>query len=240
MHKKYFFYSVVFLFFSCKEGVSQSGLKFISKSKIVVSEPSGITFYDGSLFVVGDANSCLYQLTTKGLLVKKHAVSVKQMEGVTFDVKRNSFVLLSESKRAITFYSLSKGKEKTYKIKGKQKESNKGLEGICYNIDKESLFIVNESAPKQLLKITRKGKIKKKYDLKFAKDISGIVYDSVLKVYWVLSDESKALYKVSLKGKMIQKFPINIEKVEGIALGDDRRLYIVSDLSSELFTYVIE
>jgi uncharacterized protein YjiK len=228
------------LVFACGKTTSQNELVFVSKTKIAIAEPSGLTYHKGKLYVVSDADSNLYQITLSGLLKQIYPVKVKGMEGVTYSNKTKCFVLLSESKRSITSYSLDKGQGETHKIRGKQNGSNKGLEGVCYHSKKQSLYVVNEANPKQLLKISSKGKIKKEYDLHFAKDISGIVYDELLDVFWVLSDKSQALYKVSTKGKMLQKLPIQIKKPEGLALDENRRLYIVSDLTSELFAYQLK
>ncbi|MEI6866714.1 SdiA-regulated domain-containing protein [Flavicella sp.] len=240
MPNQSFFYCLLFFVIACGKSTSQNKLKFISKTIIEVPEPSGLTYHDGSLFVVSDEVPYLYRLSLNGRLEQKYHTKVKDMEGVVYDKSTESFILLSELKRSITYYSLDKGVGKIHKIKGKQHSKNKGLEGICYHSKKQSLYVVNEARPKQLLKISRKGKIKKKYDLKFAKDISGMVYDAKLDVFWVLSDESQALYKVNSKGKKLQKIPLEIKKPEGVCIDRNRRLYIVSDLTSELFIYQLE
>lgn len=215
-------------------------LVFISKTKISVPEPSGLTYHNGRLFAISDATPFMYQLSLDGELEKKFFVKKEDLEGISYIEKTKEFVLISESKRSIIYYSLYDGIGKSYKLKGKQKSENKGLEGVCYNARKKSLYVLNEANPKELLEISPKGKIKQSYDLNFSKDVSGIVYDSKLDVYWVLSDESQALFKVSNKGKELQKFPLSIKKPEGIALDINRRLYIVSDLKSELFVYQLK
>lgn len=240
MPNQFIFLFSLFVMFACEKSSSQSSLEFISKTKIVVPEPSGLTYHDGNLYVISDAVPYLYKLSLNGLLEDSYPIYIKQLEGLTYNKATEKFVLLSESKRSITSFTITNGTAKHHKIKGKQKQSNKGLEGICYNSKKQSLYIINEAHPKQLLKISAKGKIKKEFDLKFAKDVSGIVYDAVLDVFWILSDESQALYKVSSKGKKLQKIPLKIKKPEGVALDENRRLYIVSDLTSQLFIYQLK
>ena len=240
MYKISVLFGVLLLALACGNSIPSIKIEFISKTKIVVPEPSGLTFYNGSLFVISDANSFLYQMSLSGKLEHKYAVPVKGMEGVAFDEKKKAFVLLSETKRKMTYYSLKDGVGASYKIKGKQSADNDGLEGVCFNSKKESLYVLNEAKPKKLLKISSKGKIKKNYDLSFGKDVSGIVYDDVLDVFWILSDASKALYKVDDKGELLQEFPLSIEKAEGIAIDDQRRLYIVSDQTADLFIFQIK
>lgn len=228
------------LAFSCSNTPPKNSLEFISKIKIAVAEPSGLVYHDKHLYVVSDKDPYLYQLQTNGLLVTTYPINSKGVEGLTYIESEEKFVLVNENKRSVFKFSIEKGRSKSYKIKGKQHSKNDGLEGICYNSKKESLFVLNEARPKQLLKISAKGKIKKKYDLSFSKDVSGIVYDPVLDVYWIVSDESKALYKVNTKGELLQEIPILVEKAEGVALDDQRNLYIVSDLTSDLFVYKLK
>ena len=240
MYKTAVLFGVLLLALACGNSIPSSKIEFVSKTKIVVPETSGLTFYNGSLFAVSDAKSFLYQMSLVGKLEYKYAVPVNGMEGVAFDEKKKAFVLLSETKRKMTYYSLKDGVGASFKIKGKQNSDNDGLEGVCFNSKKESLYLLNEAKPKKLLKISSKGKIKKDYDLSFSKDVSGIVYDDVLDVFWILSDASKALYKVDDKGELLQEFPLNIEKPEGIALDNQRRLYIVSDQTADLFIFQIK
>ena len=42
------------------------------------------------------------------------------------------------------------------------------------------------------------------------------------------------------KGELLQEFPLSIEKAEGIAIDDQRRLYIVSDQTADLFIFQIK
>lgn len=66
------------------------------------------------------------------------------------------------------------------------------------------------------MKVSAKRKIKKDYGLKFFKDISVIVYDGLLNRYWVLSDEVHARFQITTKVIMLKKYPVKIEKPEGI------------------------
>ena len=241
MLRKSIFWSFFLFVFSCGNTVHRTKIVFLSKTKIAVPEPSGLAYCNGFLYTVSDRVSELYRLNLNGIVEEEYSVPVKDLEGVAYSASKNCFYLISESKRTLNSWSLEKGFLKKHKVKGEQHGGkNKGLEGLCYNSKNNSLYAVNEAKPKQLLKLSSKGKIQEKYKLDFAKDISGIVYDAVLNVFWMLSDASQALYKVSLTGEMIQKFPLGIEKPEGIALDENRKLYIVSDLTSELVVFQIQ
>lgn len=240
MHRKInIIWCFVFLFMSSFV-VSQHSITLVSEVELDIKEPSGIAFHEGDLYVVGDSEPFLYQLSLGGLIKDRYEVAVKDMEGVVYHPKFKSFVLLSETNRQMVRFSIENGIQEKFDLKGKQSKSNMGLEGICYHSDLKSLFVVNEAHPKRMMQVTNKGKVKKKFDLKFPSDISGITYDKELNVFWIVSDESKALYKVSEKGEEIQKFLLDIEKAEGIAIDDKRRLYIVSDRTNNLFVYQIK
>ncbi len=65
-------------------------------------------------------------------------------------------------------------------IKGKP---NKGLEGITYNPQNNSFFVVNEKKPGLLLEIDSKGKTINKNELKFASDYSGLFFNQIRKYF---------------------------------------------------------
>lgn len=240
MFKKNILGSFFLLVLACANTTQKNKISFLSKTKLAVLEPSGLTFHKGFLYTVSDQKSEVYRLDLNGRVQQKYSVNIKDLEGIAYSESKQCFYVLSESKRTLVSLDLENKTSKKHKVKGNQNGGeNKGLEGLCYNAKDGFLYAVNESKPKQLLQLSSKGKIKEKYKLDFAKDISGIVYDPVLHVFWVLSDESQALYKTDLKGNLLQKYSLEIEKAEGIALDRNRRLYIVSDLTSELFVYQI-
>ena len=81
----------------------------------------------------------------------------------------------------------------------------------------------------------------KRDTLNFSKDVSGIFYDSELKVLWILSDESQRIFKTDLSGKPIEEFRIKIIQPEGITLNKTRtKLYIVSDRTENLYVFDLD
>lgn len=224
----------------CQTTPKNGELKLIKSIQLSISETSGLTSKNNSLFTVGDESKKVFELSFEGELLKTYPIGVSGFEGITFDDDKNLFYLVNEDKRKLYEFSLEAGVLNSIKIKGKQKNgSNKGLEGVCYQSEEKRLYLVNEAGPKQLLKISSKNKkVTKTYDLKFGDDISGICYDKKRNVFWVLSDESKAVYKTSLSGKLLKKYSIPVTKPEGITLNSEcDKLYVVSDATSELFVF---
>ena len=77
-------------------------------------------------------------------------------------------------------------------------------------------------------------------DLYFSQDLSGIEYDNVENILWILSDESQTISKCDLEGNIRQSFHFNLSKPEGIAINYETNLiYVVSDSQQKLSVYRI-
>lgn len=224
----------------CQSPPKKEELKFIKAIQLTIPETSGLTLANGNLYTISDDLKSVFEISFEGQVLGEYGIGTSGFEGITYDSDKDLFYLVNENKRKLYEFSLLQGVLKTIKIKGSQnKGANKGLEGICYNARDQHLYLVNEAGPKQLLKLSSQyKKIKTTTDLKFGEDISGICYDLKRAVFWILSDASKAVYKVSVEGKMIKKYKIPVEKPEGIVLSKDcETMYMVSDASSELFVF---
>ena len=80
-----------------------------------------------------------------------------------------------------------------------------------------------------------------KIDLNFAADYSGIFVDAAKSLIWIVSDESKALFKCDYKLNVIRKYALNDNKYEGVVVDNINNLvYLVNDAASELVIYKIE
>lgn len=203
--------------------------------KLNISEPSGITFQNNHLYIVSDYNGMVYKTDLKGEILEKIQTPTTDNEGVCFN-KKGNIVVVNESKRKIVEVSL-KGKElNKFKIKGKQKHNNSGLEGVCFIPSENDYFILNEKSPKQLLRISSKGKIKEELKIKYCNDLSGICFDEQSNSLWIVSDESQLLMNVSLKGKLIKSYKIPVVKAEGVCIVNDK-IYVVSDLEHKLYVF---
>ena len=236
--KNFFFFVVLsYIIIACSSKVnSQSDLKLINSIKLAIPEPSGISASDTHLYIVSDKNGSIYKVNLSGGIVQKIKTKYTDVEGVTFNSISNSLLIVNESKRALIALNL-KGKriEKTI-ILGKQKEPNSGLEGVCFDANENKLYAVNEKSPKELLVLNLKGKIVNTFKVKFSKDISGICLDKKTNSFWLVSDESKAIYNITKKGELLKSYKIPVEKAEGIVIHNNK-FYIVSDNLNSLFIF---
>ncbi|MFD1294891.1 SdiA-regulated domain-containing protein [Lutibacter holmesii] len=228
------------LFFGCSpKATSQAELNLVDTIKLNIDEPSGITAYKKHLYIVSDQNGNIYKTTLSGEVVEKIKTNYKDLEGITTLPSLKKIAIVNEAKRSLIYLNFKGKFLNKHKIKGKQEESNSGLEGICFDSSKKRLFAINEKEPKQLLELSLKGNIKNKYPLSFANDVSGICYDKNNDCLWIISDESKAIYRISKEGKLLKKYKTGVLKGEGIAIYKNH-VYVVSDYLNTLYVFKME
>ena len=227
------------ILFACSsKATSQTELKLVDTFELKIPEPSGITFFENNLYIVSDKNGTIYKCELNGETIERFRTKQTDLEGITINPISKQFIVINEAKRSLIHLNFDGTIVEKQKIKGKQKKSNSGLEGICFDTSKNNIYALNEKAPKQLLKLDTEGKIISKTDLNFSNDVSGICYDEKTNNLWVISDESKAIYQISKKGKLLKKYKTGIEKGEGIAVSKNK-IYVVSDNLKTLYVFDI-
>ncbi len=217
------------------EGKSKDTLKIVNSYKLNIKEPSGITYFNNHLFIVSDFNGVVYKTDLEGKIIEKIKVKTKDLEGVAVDGNGDLFVV-SESRRILLKISNSGEISKSYKIKGTQKHINSGLEGVCFSTHDDSFYAVNEKSPKQVLTISKEGKVLSEINIDFVKDLSGICEDVSNQSLWLLSDESQKIVEITKKGKLLNGYKIPIKKAEGIVVVRNQ-IYIVSDSQNKLYVF---
>jgi len=232
-----FFVLLSFILIACSPKVnSQSDLKLIKSIKLSISEPSGITIFNGNLYIASDENGIIYRTNLEGEILQKIKTSFSDLEGISYNPISKNLLLVDESKRHLITLNFDGTFIEKVKVKGKQEHKNSGLEGVTFDTSKNKIYVLNEKSPKQLLELNLKGEIKNKFELDFSKDVSGICYDENEDKFWVISDESKAIYQISKKGKLRNKYKVSIEKMEGIVIYRSK-IYVVSDSLNKLFIF---
>ena len=212
-------------------------LELVSSNKINVSEASGLTINASglTLFTVSDNTGNIYELATDGTVLKEYIYEGNDVEGISM-VSNNQMLLVEERTKEIVAYDLNSKNYIKHKVNYSNNDSNSGLEGIAYNLNDNTIFVLNEKNPGLLMRLRSDYTIIESYDLDFASDYSGIFHDKVLNILWILSDESKTINKCSLKGALVESYSINVNKAEGIAV-TNTNIYIVSDSNSTLYEF---
>lgn len=240
MKNYYFLVFLCFIFIGCLPKVnSQSDLKLASTIKLNISEPSGITAYKNHLYIVSDQTGSIYKTNLKGKVLQKIRTNYSDLEGIAINPDKSQFLIVNEAKRTLITLNFDGSLVKKVKIKGKQQHHNSGLEGIAYNASKNKIYVLNEKSPKQLLEVNKKGEVLNKLKLDFSKDLSGLCFDEKTNTFWIVSDESKHIFNISKKGKLLKKYKIAVEKAEGITVYKNH-IYIVSDSLNKLFVFEMD
>ena len=219
------------------EGINGK-IKPISQKKINVPEPSGLYFNEAknTLWTVSDESSKIYNIDFNGNVLNSFSINGFDLEGITF-LNDTTIAIILERTREVVFLNIF-GKEISRFSLDLYGKPNSGIEGIEYNPNNEHLFVVNEKSPSLLIETDLKGNILSKKKIDFAKDLSGLCYDKEKNELWMISDESKAIFKCSTDGKVIQKYEVDIKQIEGIAINfSQKKLYIISDPEETLYLF---
>lgn len=246
MSKKVFLY-VFFTAFSaltCKEVTNENSpelLTFYISEPIPVPEPSGLdlSFDEKAFWIVSDQDSKVYLIDSWGRKIKSFEVEGEDLEGITVVTDSTIAVVLERTREVVILDTAGNElKRASLNLNG---ELNSGLEGISYNPEKRNFYVLNEKKPRLLLALDENLMEQKRDTLNFAKDFSGLFFDGNDDTLWLLSDENQEIYKTDLSGKVIKEYRIKVKQPEGITLNKDRtKLYIVSDVTGNLYVFSLE
>jgi len=212
-------------------------LEYVASYKIKVKEPSGLAInHSGNvLYTVSDKTSKIYKLSMIGGVMETIDCEGNNLEGVS-TFTSNKLLLAEEGAKTIIVFDMETGKGSNHKIKYKNKDKNSGIEGVTFDSNSETIFIINEKKPGKLIRLRKDFSVLATYDLDFADDYSGIFYENSSNLLWILSDQDKTVNKCTLKGKLIESYKIDIKQAEGIVVTNNY-IYIVSDAEEKLYSY---
>lgn len=220
------------------ESAQVGSLQVIATHALSISEPSGLTIDETGtkLWTVTNNPDRVYQLDLDGNPVKTLDYVGQDLEAIAYDASDKTLWIAEESRREIVHLDLN-GKVLSRHLLDLTGEKNSGLEGICLD-DRGRMFALNEKRPGLFIELNSDRAIAAKRELDFAKDYSDISYNRKKACFWILSDQSQALYLWSKRGGAIAEYPLPFPKAEGIAVDEAAgRIYIVSDSENKLYVY---
>lgn len=129
-----------------------------------------------------------------------------------------------------------------------QNADGSGLEGITWDPDLNSFFVIKEKNPGLILRISHDLQtIQSCKVLTFSgQDYSDISYDPTRKQFWIVSDEASTVYLYDWNSNSsVYSYPLGYTNGEGVSYDpDNHRLYIVTDngnaSDSYLYTYNVQ
>jgi len=242
-----------------------------------LTEPSGLALSreGDALWTVSDDTKSIFKLSLEGELLNDQAFKIgdEGLEGVTVDPATGDLLVIKEeayeilkidptSEETVSRHLLSDmaGFESVQQHLSDDVD-NDGLEGITFNQDTESFFLLKEREPGLIIEISKDlGSILSVHVLNAANgfaddnvdadeiDFSGIQYDPTRSSFWIVSDRAKRLFLYDLeRGQVIQSAALGyekdgefreIKKAEGVAVdAQHNRLYVVSDAEARLYVF---
>ena len=222
------------------EKPTMKSLNKIASYKIDVPEPSGLSFSEDSavLYTVSDKTNKIYKISLKGELLSIINCKASDLEGICYDINNKFIWVAEERNRKIVKLDTAGNIINETGLKIQANDENKGIEGITINLQNKHIFCVNEGKPGLLIELDKNQQKINEYKLNFAKDYSGIFYDSQIDKVWIISDKSKTITKCDLQGNEIETYKLGIKKAEGVVVDSKNKLiYVVSDKKEKLYVF---
>ena len=201
-------------------------------------EPSGLalSFDKKSLWCVSDKNSQIYNISTSGQIISQMKIDANDLEGICV-INDSLLAVVSEETNELLTVDYSGKVNKRYPVI-LDGDTKYGLEGITYNYNLHRYYLVKEKNPSLLINLDYNFNDITSQTLNISMDLSGIEYDNIENILWILSDENQTISKCDLAGNVLQRFHFNLSKPEGIAIDHDNKLlYVVSDSQQKLCIY---
>jgi uncharacterized protein YjiK len=212
-----------------------------------------------TLFTVLNQESVIVELDLKGSVIRKiHVLGVDDMEGITHVAdnryviadERDSRLLLATLDDAATLIDLTHAPKLKLGINPK---GNKNFEGVSWDDNNNRLLVVKERDPKYIMSVTGFFEAEigeplnidiKKVDafedaIKWSlRDLSSVTFHSETGHLLLLSDESRLIKEYDEEGNALGALALwkgfhglrrHVPQAEGIAVGADGRIYIMSE-----------
>jgi uncharacterized protein YjiK len=211
-------------------------LQLITAYSMSVTEPSGLAYSSltHKLYMVSDNRPAIFTIDTTGAVTGTLAVDGQDLEGITLSANADTFFVAEETLSQITSYLADGTKIGSFPINVRT-EVKHGPEGVTTD-NLGHLLVINEKVPTMLLEYAGTMEIRRTTLTKTI-DISDICYDPATDAFWIVSDESMMVIKISRTGELLGKWNTPVNQGEGIAIIGNR-LYIVSDADAKFYVFV--
>lgn len=219
----------------------------------ITSNLSALTWNQDTqtLFATLNKPPTIVELSTTGKLLRTiETKGIRDPEAIEY-IGNNQFIIADERHHKLLKVTIDKqttlidGHSLPQIKVGEVQKFNKGLEGLAYNNESQTIYASNESDPITIYKITgfienqaiTVTELNRNWSL-LIDDISGLHFYQPYQHLLVLSDESKLILEVAPDNQIVGCMPLirnqhgllsNIRQPEGITMDDKSNLYIVSE-----------
>jgi uncharacterized protein YjiK len=210
-----------------------------------------------SLFTVTNKNAELVELSLDGRILRRIALKgFGDAEAVEY-ISPGTYVISDESAQRLIKVHVDDGTRSLDAVKAQQLTlgvgagGNSGFEGLAYDTKGQRLFVAKERKPVQIIEVRGFpnastdtpnvieviSNAKRDAGL-FVRDLSSLQFDERSGHLLALSDESRQILELDAGGRPISNVSLsrgqmglrkNVPQAEGIAMGDDGTLYLVSE-----------
>ena len=214
---------------------ARQSLQLLATYSLSVTEPSGLAYSPllQRLYMISDNRAEIFTIDTMGRVLGSIPVAGSDIEGVAVSPTGDTLYIVEETPSRVLTVLMTGAivDSMTVQVRTDPKHA---LEGITIGYAGHRV-VINEKTPTMLVEFSGKTELQR-LTLSYATDLSDICYDAGGDCYWILSDESQKVMKISRSGAMIGEWSTTAQQGEGIALIGNR-VYIVSDVDAKLFVY---
>ncbi len=241
-YKSKFLIIVVLFNFNCSrnnsinESANVQQLTQLNVYNLNISEPSGIAYNSAhnSLLIVSDGKSEIYEVDFSGNILNAIPTNCSDMEGITLSKNCDTIFVVEETNKLVSTLLYSGNKVASFSVNVATSVKH-AMEGITRNNSNGRLTIINEKLPCMVLEFNGTTEIWRK-EINYTADISDIFYDDSSDCYWIVSDESQKILKLTKNLDLISQWSINITQAEGITIVNNK-IYVVSDYERKMYVF---
>jgi uncharacterized protein YjiK len=200
-----------------------------------ITEPSGIVYNrkNNTLMVVSDSRSDVFEINLNGVIQKTIPTTATDLEGISISAGGDSLFLAEERNQVVDTYSRAGMLLSSLPVKVATLANN-ALEGVA--IDSSGhLWVINEKNPRLLLEFAGTQELSRK-EITLVDDLSDICCDETDQSLWIISDESRKIFKITRTGSLLKEWDLPFSKGEGITFAGDK-MYIVNDQDAKLYIF---
>ncbi len=211
-------------------------LQLVTSYSMSISEPSGLAYSPKTrqLYMVSDARAAIYVIDTAGVVLSTTPIAAQDLEGIALTQNADTFYVVEETLSQVSSFLPDGTKISSFPITVRTNTSH-GPEGVTID-SMGNLVVINEKLPAMMLVYAGTTEVSRT-TLTYTTDISDICYDSATDAFWIVSDESQSVLKISRTGALLGQWSAPVNQGEGIAFIGNR-MYIVSDTDARLYVFV--
>jgi uncharacterized protein YjiK len=179
------------------------------------------------LWTVSDANGTVYELGIDGSMPREPIkTQARDLEGIALDPKSGHLFAVDEATSKVTEIAPDGRAIGGFGVD--VPPGGAGLEGIAYDPVTDGFVLVRERNPAELIFVDRSGKITSRARVA-TEDLSAVAASPNSRNLFVVARFEEAVLEVDRSGKRLNRLPVNIPGIEGLAFDSAGTLYVITD-----------